>query len=57
MLGLNYGPEEDPLRDALPPDGGRISIYARNRDYHDLIKGRLKKLAGRISRCAARKAT
>ncbi|MBV8850567.1 MAG: tRNA epoxyqueuosine(34) reductase QueG [Methylobacteriaceae bacterium] len=45
MLGMNYGPEVDPL--AAPPDRGEgnISVYARHRDYHDLIKGKLKQLA------------
>ncbi len=44
-LGLNYGPGEDPL--ALLPhrDLGSISVYARNRDYHDTVKKRLKALA------------
>ena len=45
VLGLNYGPAEDPfaLRDA--PDKADVSVYARNRDYHDVIKKRLKALA------------
>lgn len=48
MLGMNYGPQSDP-RDLLDePDKGLISVYARNRDYHDIIKGRLKNLAGRL---------
>ncbi|MFO1125847.1 MAG: tRNA epoxyqueuosine(34) reductase QueG [Methylocystis sp.] len=46
MLGLNYGPETDPLASLTKPDCATISVYARNRDYHDLIKGRLKQLAG-----------
>lgn len=45
MLGLNYGPEGDPLASLEKPDCATISVYARNRDYHDLIKGRLKRLA------------
>lgn len=45
MLGMNYGPEVDP-RDVLAhKDKGAISVYARHRDYHDLVKGRLKMLA------------
>ncbi|THD44504.1 MAG: tRNA epoxyqueuosine(34) reductase QueG [Bradyrhizobium sp.] len=44
-LALNYGPSVDP-RDALAhKDRGAISVYARHRDYHDVIKGRLKTLA------------
>lgn len=46
MLALNYGPETDPLASLLQRDRATISVYARNRDYHDLIKGRLKQLAG-----------
>ncbi len=45
MLGVNYGPADDPLA-ALPQrEAGAISVYARNRDYHDIIKGRLKQVA------------
>lgn len=50
MLGTNYGSEIDPL-DALKfKDQGAISVYAQNDDYHDLIKKRLKQLAGEIHR-------
>jgi epoxyqueuosine reductase len=45
LLGMNYGPEGDPLASLAKPDRATISVYARNRDYHDLIKGRLKQLA------------
>lgn len=44
VLGVNYGPAEDPLALLDRPDRGAISVYARNRDYHDLIKKRLKAL-------------
>ncbi len=44
-LGLSYAPEEDPLSSLAMPDRGTISVYARNRDYHDLVKGKLKHLA------------
>ncbi len=48
MLGMNYGPDTDP-RDILSRrDRAAISVYARNRDYHDVIKGRLKEIAGKI---------
>jgi epoxyqueuosine reductase len=46
MLGVNYGPAEDPLANLTDATIANISVYARNRDYHDLIKGRLKLLAG-----------
>ncbi|MEK9672684.1 MAG: tRNA epoxyqueuosine(34) reductase QueG [Rhodospirillaceae bacterium] len=45
VLACNYGPESDPLEILGHPDRGGISVYARNRDYHDLIKKRLKALA------------
>ena len=48
MVGLNYGPAEDPLALLAERSRGAISVYARHRDYHDLIKGRLKVLAGRF---------
>jgi epoxyqueuosine reductase len=43
-LGMNYTPAEDPLALAGQPDRGVISVYARNRDYHDTVKKRLKAL-------------
>ncbi|MBX3480764.1 MAG: tRNA epoxyqueuosine(34) reductase QueG [Caulobacter sp.] len=46
MLGLNYGPEGDPMAGLARRDRGLISAYARGDDYHPLIKGRIKQLAG-----------
>ncbi len=46
VLGINYGPDEDPLTILERRERGAISVYAQGRDYHDLIKGRLKQLAG-----------
>jgi epoxyqueuosine reductase len=45
VLAQNYGPATDPLTLLDHPDRGAVSVYARNRDYHDLIKKRLKQLA------------
>jgi epoxyqueuosine reductase len=50
VLGANYGPEADPLAGLAQHDRGNISVYARNRDYHDVVKKRLKQLAGFIHR-------
>ena len=50
MLGVNYGPDRDPLETLAQRDRGTISVYARNRDYHEIIKGKLKELAGLLSR-------
>jgi len=48
MLGVNYGPDADPLAATARRERGAISVYAQGRDYHDVIKGRLKLLAGFI---------
>ena len=49
VLGLNYGPEQDPLPEMQDRSAGYISVYARGDDYHEVIKGRLKTLAGQIA--------
>ncbi|CAN7161182.1 tRNA epoxyqueuosine(34) reductase QueG [Rhizobium sp. LjRoot30] len=49
VFGLNYGPDEDPRGILDKPDKAAISVYARNRDYHDVIKGRLKEIATRFA--------
>ena len=45
MLAMNYGPERDPLAVLGQPERAAISVYAQRRDYHDVLKGRLKHLA------------
>jgi epoxyqueuosine reductase len=49
VLGLNYGPEHDPLPELADRSAGYISVYARGDDYHEVIKGRLKTLAGQVA--------
>ncbi|MBP2463177.1 MULTISPECIES: tRNA epoxyqueuosine(34) reductase QueG [unclassified Rhizobium] len=49
MFAMNYGPDEDPRGIVEKPDKAAISVYARNRDYHDVIKGRLKEIATRFA--------
>ena len=44
-LGLSYAPGMDPMRRLQHRDRAVISVYALNRDYHDLVKKRLKQLA------------
>jgi epoxyqueuosine reductase len=44
VLGTNYGPDHDPLAILKRPDRAAISVYAQGRDYHDVIKPRLKTL-------------
>jgi len=46
VLGLNYGPSGAPVA----ADRGNISVYARNDDYHDIIKAKLKKIAAQIAK-------
>jgi epoxyqueuosine reductase len=45
MLGVNYGPDQDPLEILKERARGAISVYAQGSDYHDVIKRRLKTLA------------
>jgi epoxyqueuosine reductase len=45
MLGMNYGPDRDPLQILQQRDRGAISVYAQGDDYHDLVKSRLKAVA------------
>ena len=49
ILGVNYGPDHNPLDNLEIKTDGNISVYARGRDYHEVVKGRLKQLAGQIA--------
>jgi epoxyqueuosine reductase len=49
VLGLNYAPAFDPLASLDLRNRATISVYARARDYHDVIKGKLKELAGFVA--------
>src|SRR5262249_17971535 len=49
MVGRAYAPRGNPL-DALGlRDRGIIAVYAKGRDYHDVIKGKIKALARRFA--------
>jgi epoxyqueuosine reductase len=48
-LAMNYAPEGEPLAALAIRDRGAISVYAQGADYHDVIKKRLKRLAGWIA--------
>ncbi|WP_321325532.1 tRNA epoxyqueuosine(34) reductase QueG [uncultured Parasphingorhabdus sp.] len=45
MLGMSYAPAVDPFALEAVPDHGRISVYAQGKDYHDVVKGALKRTA------------
>ncbi len=44
-LGMSYAPAHDPLALEAAPSHARISVYAQGKDYHDVVKKRLKALA------------
>ncbi len=50
VLGASYAPAGDPLALLDHPERGLLSAYARARDYHDVLKGRLRKLAEWVHR-------
>lgn len=45
MLAVSYTPEADPLEALAQKETGAVSVYAQNKDYHDLVKKALKRLA------------
>jgi epoxyqueuosine reductase len=49
MLGMSYAPARDPLANLARPERGTVSVYARSRDYHDVVKGRLKQVASLLA--------
>lgn len=49
VVGLNYKPDSDPLKDLDAKTKGNISVYAQGDDYHDVIKKKLKILAGEFA--------
>ncbi|MET0313382.1 MAG: tRNA epoxyqueuosine(34) reductase QueG [Hansschlegelia sp.] len=53
MLAMNYGPDADPRAAPRERDRGVISVYAQGDDYHEVIKGRLKQVAGALASAGA----
>ncbi|MCA0433855.1 MAG: tRNA epoxyqueuosine(34) reductase QueG [Proteobacteria bacterium] len=45
VMALSYTPDSDPMARLAEASTGNISVYALNRDYHDVFKGKLKRLA------------
>ena len=50
VFSFNYGPESNPLPETTIIDKGYISIYARRKDYHKVLKTKLKKVCHYISK-------
>lgn len=44
MLAENYAPDHDPLSVLSEPERAAVSVYAQGRDYHDIVKKRLKRV-------------
>ncbi|MCA0938360.1 tRNA epoxyqueuosine(34) reductase QueG [Salipiger pacificus] len=56
MLAENYGPEHDPRTVLAQRERAAISVYAQNRDYHDVVKKKLKRLGRWLIDAASREA-
>ena len=52
MLGMNYAPTSDPLAILAQPGRGAISCYAQCKDYHDVVRTGLKRVAGSLARAS-----
>jgi len=48
MVGMSYAPSTDPLEALTETGRGAISVYARGKDYHEILKPKLKQLAGEV---------
>ena len=49
VLAMSYAPDHDPLALLGRPEIGTISVYAQGKDYHEVLKPRLKQVAGRLA--------
>lgn len=48
MVGMSYAPSTDPMEALKETERGAISVYARGKDYHEILKPKLKQLAGDV---------
>jgi epoxyqueuosine reductase len=48
MVGMSYAPSSDPLEALKETGRGAISVYAQGKDYHEILKPKLKQLAGEV---------
>jgi epoxyqueuosine reductase len=53
VLGYSYAPSHDPMTSLDKREAGAVSVYAARRDYHDVIKGKLKTVAGVLASAGA----
>jgi epoxyqueuosine reductase len=52
MLGMSYAPDDDPLLVLAERGRGAISCYAQSRDYHDVVKAGLKRVAAKLAQAS-----
>jgi epoxyqueuosine reductase len=52
MLGMSYAPEDDPLAVLAERSRGAVSCYAQSRDYHDVVKAGLRRVAAALARAS-----
>ena len=48
VFGFNYGPKNNPLSELNNKKSGYVAVYARRKDYHDVLKGRLKQISNKL---------
>lgn len=53
MVGHSYAPETDPLTALADNERAVVSVYAQGRDYHDVLKGKIKQLASSFAKRAS----
>jgi epoxyqueuosine reductase len=52
IAAMNYAPDADPRDATMRPSSGAVSVYAQGADYHDILKGKLKAVAGEFARAS-----
>lgn len=53
VLGVNYAPTQNPMHNLTAKQHGNISVYARGKDYHQIIKTRLKQMASAFANASS----
>ena len=49
IFGFNYGPKNSPLPELKQSSKGFVAVYARRKDYHTVLKGRLKQISNKLA--------